>query len=46
MHERCPVCDLPGPVLEPEIKRAKSEKVRGCTEVLSRVFAQTLQEGS
>ena len=43
MLERCPVCDVPGPVFEPEIKRAKGEELRGCTEVLSRVFAQTLQ---
>jgi long-chain-fatty-acid---luciferin-component ligase len=43
MRERCPVCDVPGPVLDPEIKRAKGEELRGCTEVLSRVFAQTLQ---
>jgi hypothetical protein len=40
MHEHCPVCDRPGPVLEPEIKRAKGEEVRGCTAVLSRVLAE------
>jgi phenylacetate-coenzyme A ligase PaaK-like adenylate-forming protein len=40
MHEHCPVCDRPGPVLEPEIKRAKGEEVRGCAAVLSRVLAE------
>jgi phenylacetate-coenzyme A ligase PaaK-like adenylate-forming protein len=43
MHERCPVCDRPGPVLEPEVKRAKGEEVRGCANVVQSVFAQTLQ---
>jgi hypothetical protein len=45
MLEHCPVCDRPGPVLEPEIKRAKGEEVRGCAEELRRVLAQTLQGG-
>jgi long-chain-fatty-acid---luciferin-component ligase len=44
MLERCPVCDRPGPVLEPEVKRAKGEEVRGCSEEVQRIFAQTLQE--
>jgi hypothetical protein len=43
MYEHCPVCDRPGPVLDPEIKRAEGEEVRGCAEVISRVFAETLQ---
>ena len=42
MLEHCPVCDRPGPVLEPEIHRAKGEEVRGCVEELRRIFAQTL----
>jgi hypothetical protein len=46
MLERCPVCDRPGPVLEPEVKRAKGEEVRGCSEEVRRIFAQTLQRGS
>jgi long-chain-fatty-acid---luciferin-component ligase len=46
MRKRCPVCDVPGPVLDPEIKRAKGEELRGCTEVLSRVFAQALKGGN
>ena len=40
--ERCPVCDRPGPVLEPEIERAKGEEVRGCAEELRRVLAEDL----
>ncbi|HDM25543.1 MAG: hypothetical protein FE035_01805 [Thermoplasmata archaeon] len=34
--EHCPVCDRPGPVLEPEVTRAKGEEVRGCAEELRR----------
>jgi long-chain-fatty-acid---luciferin-component ligase len=41
--ERCPVCDRPGPVLEPEIQRASGEEVRGCAEELRRILAQALQ---
>jgi long-chain-fatty-acid---luciferin-component ligase len=40
--ERCPVCDRPGPVLEPEIERASGEEVRGCAEELRRVLAEDL----
>ena len=43
MLEHCPVCDRPGPVLDPEVKRAKGEEVRGCAEELRRIFAQMLQ---
>jgi hypothetical protein len=46
MLEHCPVCDRPGPVLKPEVRRAKGEEVRGCAEELRRVFAQTLLEGN
>ena len=38
--EHCPVCDRPGPVLEPEVERAKGEEVRGCAEEVRRVIAQ------
>ncbi len=40
--EHCPVCDRPGPVLEPEIERAKGEEVRGCAEEIRRILAQDL----
>jgi hypothetical protein len=43
MLEHCPVCDRPGPVLEPEIKRAPSEEVRGCAEEVRRILASDLE---
>jgi len=46
MLEHCPVCDRPGPVLEPEVQRAKGEEVRGCSEELRRVFAETVRRGN
>ncbi len=44
MLERCPVCDRPGPVLEPEIERAKGEEQRGCAEELRRVLDEDAEE--
>ena len=46
MLEHCPVCDRPGPVLEPEIHRAKGEEMRGCAEELRRVLARMIEEGN
>ncbi|HYA33323.1 MAG TPA: hypothetical protein VEG65_04945, partial [Candidatus Bathyarchaeia archaeon] len=46
MLEHCPVCDRPGPVLEPEVQRAKGQELRGCAEELRRALAQTLQGGT
>lgn len=40
MYEHCPVCDRPGPVLEPEIHRATGEEVRGCAEEVRRALAR------
>ena len=40
MFEHCPVCDRSGPVLEPEVRRAKGEEVRGCAEELRRALAR------
>lgn len=40
--QRCPVCDRPGPVLEPEVKRAKGEDVRGCAEEVRRMLSSDL----
>ncbi len=40
--EHCPVCDRPGPVLEPEVKRAKGEEVRGCAEEVRRMLSSDL----
>jgi phenylacetate-coenzyme A ligase PaaK-like adenylate-forming protein len=42
MLEHCPVCDRPGPVLEPEVQRVKGEEVRGCSEELRKVLAGDL----
>ncbi|HDM66881.1 MAG TPA: hypothetical protein ENG62_00645 [Thermoplasmatales archaeon] len=40
--ERCPVCDRPGPVLEPEVKRVKGEDIRGCAEEVRRMLSADL----
>ncbi len=37
--EHCPVCDRPGPVLEPEVYRMVGEDARGCAEEVRRVLA-------
>jgi phenylacetate-coenzyme A ligase PaaK-like adenylate-forming protein len=42
MLEHCPVCDRPGPVLEPEIKRASGEEIRGCAEEVRRMLSADL----
>ena len=39
--EKCPVCDRPGPVLEPEVKRAAGQDERGCDEEIRRLFSAT-----
>jgi phenylacetate-coenzyme A ligase PaaK-like adenylate-forming protein len=39
LHERCPVCDRPGPVLEPEVQRASGEDMRGCAEEVRHMVA-------
>jgi hypothetical protein len=43
MLEHCPVCDRPGPVLEPQIHRAKGEEMRGCANVVQRALEQQLE---
>lgn len=40
--EHCPICDRPGPVLEPEIKRASGEETRGCAEEMRKMLATDL----
>jgi phenylacetate-coenzyme A ligase PaaK-like adenylate-forming protein len=40
--EHCPVCDRPGPVLEPEIRRATGEDIRGCAEEVRQVISADL----
>ena len=44
--EHCPVCDRPGPVLEPEIKRAAGAEVRGCAEEVRRMLSADLSQDS
>ena len=40
--EHCPVCDRPGPVLEPEVKRAQGEDLRGCAEEVRRMLSKDI----
>lgn len=40
--EHCPICDRPGPVLEPVVKRAKGEDTRGCAEEVRRMLTKDL----
>jgi len=42
MLEHCPVCDRPGPVLEPNVRRAAGQEMRGCAEEVRRVIEQDL----
>lgn len=42
MLEHCPACDRPGPVLEPEIRRATGEDLRGCAEEMRRTMAMDI----
>ncbi|PNX48676.1 MAG: hypothetical protein BV457_03225 [Thermoplasmata archaeon M9B1D] len=39
MLEHCPVCDRPGPVLEPEVTRISGKEMRGCAEELRRMIS-------
>jgi hypothetical protein len=38
LYENCPVCNRTGPVLEPEVRRATGEEVRGCAEEMRRIM--------
>lgn len=44
LHEQCPLCDRVGPVLEPEIRRAEGEDIRGCAEEMRRLFGHETAE--
>jgi len=44
MLERCPVCDRPGPVLEPNISRISGEGDRGCNEEMRMMLSRDLGE--
>ena len=38
LYESCPVCGRTGPVLEPEVRRATGEEIRGCAEEMRRLM--------
>ncbi|MEA2055962.1 MAG: hypothetical protein U9O49_03930, partial [Candidatus Thermoplasmatota archaeon] len=38
--EHCPVCDRPGPVLEPEVTRAVGQEMRGCAEEMRKMMSK------
>ncbi|MCD6468151.1 MAG: hypothetical protein J7L32_02415 [Thermoplasmata archaeon] len=40
--EHCPVCDRPGPVLEPEVTRVRGAEMRGCAEEVRRMLSTDL----
>jgi hypothetical protein len=44
LHEHCPCCDRPGPVLEPEVKRAQGEDMRGCAEEVRRMLSSDISK--
>jgi phenylacetate-coenzyme A ligase PaaK-like adenylate-forming protein len=44
LYERCPVCDRVGPVLEPEVRRASGEEIRGCAEEMRRLIDEQTPE--
>jgi len=40
--EHCPVCDRPGPVLEPEVKRVAGAEMRGCAEEMRSMMTKDI----
>jgi long-chain-fatty-acid---luciferin-component ligase len=44
MLARCPACDRPGPVLDPEISRVAGAESRGCAEELRRMATAGVNE--
>lgn len=38
LHDHCPVCGRPGPVLEHDVHRATGEEMRGCAEEVRRLM--------
>ncbi|RLF45614.1 MAG: hypothetical protein DRN29_06365, partial [Thermoplasmata archaeon] len=46
MYEECPTCHRSTPVLEPEVKRARGDEMRGCAEEMRRVLAMDLGGGN
>ncbi len=46
MLERCPVCDRPGPVLEPGVTRVAGKESRGCAEEVRRMVSSDMRRGA
>ena len=44
LREHCPVCDRPGPVIEPVVRRAAGEDLRGCAEEVRRMLSSDLSQ--
>ncbi len=42
MLEECPACHRSTPVLEPEVKRAKGDELRGCAEEMRRLLSMDM----
>jgi long-chain-fatty-acid---luciferin-component ligase len=40
--EHCPVCDRPGPVLEPEVTRVQGMEMRGCAEEMRSMMSRDM----
>ena len=40
--EHCPVCDRPGPVLDPEVKRVQGAETRGCAEEMRSMMTRDI----
>jgi hypothetical protein len=43
MLEHCPVCDRPGPVLEPEVTRSAGKEMRGCAEEIRKMISNDVK---
>jgi hypothetical protein len=42
MRKNCPVCDRPGPVLEPEVERVVGAEMRGCAEEVRKMLSKDI----
>lgn len=40
LFKRCPICDKPGPVLEPEITRMAGAEAKGCANLMRELMAE------
>jgi phenylacetate-coenzyme A ligase PaaK-like adenylate-forming protein len=44
MHEKCPSCDKPGPVLESDITRMVGAEAKGCANLMRGLMAEELKK--